>query len=434
MGNILEIYCNWGSKWVKFKERINLDEIWKQIKNSLYEVSNLGRVRNKRTNHILRPAIDKYGYHKLSFRDIKGNIVYKTIHRLVAETWIDNKEKNFQVNHIDGNKLNNAIDNLEWVSVKTNIIHSFDNLLNTNTNHCILINLISNKIHKFRSIKDLARFLNIFPSTLMPLIKNSEKNPIYNKYSITILDEISMLTTSNIKNFGKEVWVYDLVNNQMKCYSSVNIAAYFTGIRCFSNLLKNNKEPDPFIGYLVSYKKELINTSIKVNISEVKKERQKYIDIPYKTNKINYYLYNYYSKEELLFSDISSIIDYLINIEPVNTNISPRNIYNSLGDGQKRNKTSLIKGFGIKSDNLNYPWFPYTEEIILCSKYGFKAPVRVYRLKTENRNELIFGIHRLCEVLSYCPDKPYDKITLDDVLKSSNIPNLSITRLNLPIS
>ena len=112
---------------------IFLEEIWKAIVNyeGLYEVSNLGRVRSlnyKRTGKIkvLRPRPSKLGY--LDIRLSKnGKVKPFKVHRLVAYAFIpnDNPIEKTQVNHKDFNRQNNSVENLEWVSHKENIKHSW---------------------------------------------------------------------------------------------------------------------------------------------------------------------------------------------------------------------------------------------------------------------------------------------------------------------
>lgn len=97
-------------------------EQWKEIiEASNYEVSNLGRVRNKTTKKILKGRLSKSGYLQVS---VKLNETQKFsnryIHRLVAVYWIANPENKREVNHIDGDKENNAIENLEWVTSSEN--------------------------------------------------------------------------------------------------------------------------------------------------------------------------------------------------------------------------------------------------------------------------------------------------------------------------
>ena len=94
----------------------------------MYQVSSIGRVRNKKTRLIRTPTKgENPGYYQVDLykSDGKRHGYTKSIHRLVAEAFLGKRE-NMQVNHIDGNKLNNKIDNLEWVTCSENIQHAYD--------------------------------------------------------------------------------------------------------------------------------------------------------------------------------------------------------------------------------------------------------------------------------------------------------------------
>lgn len=80
---------------------------------------------------ILKPSIKSSGYKHLGLHGENSRVYYQTIHRLVALAFIPNPNNLEQVNHIDGNKLNNDITNLEWVSRKKNISHSYQLGLST---------------------------------------------------------------------------------------------------------------------------------------------------------------------------------------------------------------------------------------------------------------------------------------------------------------
>jgi len=96
-------------------------EIWKDIPGyeNKYQASDMGRVRNKKTNHILKfdKKICGSGYHNVVF----GNKKSEMIHRIICKTFHGiPKNKKMTVNHINGNKLDNRSENLEWVTKKLN--------------------------------------------------------------------------------------------------------------------------------------------------------------------------------------------------------------------------------------------------------------------------------------------------------------------------
>lgn len=99
-------------------------EIWLDIRDHPnYEVSNVGRVRNKKTNRLLKPVINREGgYYRVSLNGIRYYI-----HRLVADAFFDGDHRDMDVNHIDGDRLNNNLSNLEWCTRKENIQHAFIN-------------------------------------------------------------------------------------------------------------------------------------------------------------------------------------------------------------------------------------------------------------------------------------------------------------------
>lgn len=113
-------------------------EIWKPIPGyeGLYEASNLGNIKSLERNvyngvsiHILRMRILKpipngNGYYSVYLRkDNASHRVY--IHRLIAKTFISNDDPSLQVNHIDGNRANNQLSNLEWVTQSENHFHRY---------------------------------------------------------------------------------------------------------------------------------------------------------------------------------------------------------------------------------------------------------------------------------------------------------------------
>lgn len=152
-----------------------MEEIWKDVVcyEGYYEVSNFGRIRTAphsrkgiqgeyiQKSIIRKPYLSKIGYPVLNLSK-DGVIKTKYIHRLVAEAFIDNPQNLPVVNHKDGNKENNNVSNLEWVTQRNNILHRFKTLGQPLPKENIYVEFDGEKI----SVSDLARKFNLSRHTI----------------------------------------------------------------------------------------------------------------------------------------------------------------------------------------------------------------------------------------------------------------------------
>ena len=103
-------------------------ELWKDIPNTNgeYRISSNGKIVTTKTGRVHKVTIDERGYERVRLFKVNRKRMFK-VHRLVAITFIPNPYNKEQVNHKDGNKRNNCVDNLEWVTNLENMRHSRQN-------------------------------------------------------------------------------------------------------------------------------------------------------------------------------------------------------------------------------------------------------------------------------------------------------------------
>ena len=154
-----------------------------------YTINTNGQVFSKRRNIFLKTRLDKDGYVMVVLYG-NGKKKNTSIHRLLAISFIANPDKKPQVNHINGIKSDNRLENLEWVTASENIVHSWTiglsdkcrKILSTIHNRS-LINM-ENGIF-YGSIKEAAEKENINYSTLKAMLTGQNKNKTNIQYTQT---------------------------------------------------------------------------------------------------------------------------------------------------------------------------------------------------------------------------------------------------------
>lgn len=227
----------YGFKW-KYIDNSLENEEWREIDfkkifseniltNKKYYVSNLGRFKN-----IYGQIMDNYKVNENGY--IRVYIYKKTIalHRLVAYIFLENPENKEQVNHKDGNKLNNKVENLEWCSNAENQKHKFEMGLGNNfTRKVKQYDLNWNLIKEYNSISSASKEMNISKGTIQSvLLKNRKTAAGYIwKYSDDVNIDFSEKISIN-ENKGRSVGQYDLNMNLIKIHNSIADAGRNVGV------------------------------------------------------------------------------------------------------------------------------------------------------------------------------------------------------------
>ena len=144
------------------------------------------KIINNKTNKELKPRIDKYGYYKVLL-SYNGIVKEKSVHRLLAFAYLPNPENKCDVNHIDGNKSNNNLSNLEWATRSENVKHAFKNKLKiiTNKQRILLKERSSKKVLNtktgilYNSAVEASKLLEINENTLYGYLNGRRTNKTF---------------------------------------------------------------------------------------------------------------------------------------------------------------------------------------------------------------------------------------------------------------
>jgi hypothetical protein len=212
----------YGFKWQLESVMDTLEEeIWKPViienieNTKSYYVSNLGRFKNSRGIIMDNYKVNENGY-------IRVFIYNKTyaLHRLVALAFIENSTNREQVNHIDGNKLNNTVSNLEWNTCSENNLNKFKiGLGNNYTRKIVQYDLKMNKIKDFDSIISASKELNIGKCNIQGVLTNRNKSA--GGFVFKYLEDNTHYDEVVLNNKGRKVVQYNLEMNKINIFNSI---------------------------------------------------------------------------------------------------------------------------------------------------------------------------------------------------------------------
>ena len=167
---------------------MEVKELWKPLlEYKGIEVSSIGRIR-KAANKSRKERIltefpkDRDGYCRCSVQKLDGTWTSQPVHRLVAKAFIPNTENKQAVNHIDGNRTNNKVENLEWVTPKENVIHSFKFGVRKKCKQVPKKTILTDfqisqidKLREFYTVNQIAKLFNIEYQSLKNIIHKKKQ-------------------------------------------------------------------------------------------------------------------------------------------------------------------------------------------------------------------------------------------------------------------
>jgi len=128
----------------------------------------------QKTPRVLKPQKHHLGY-KLYFLSVNGKHIGVTGHRFIAECFIPNPDNLSDVNHIDEDKQNNKVSNLEWLSHKDNMIHSRDSYAKRHSKSYLIFNVNTNCSYEIKNLKRWCEENNVSRPCVYDVINGKQK-------------------------------------------------------------------------------------------------------------------------------------------------------------------------------------------------------------------------------------------------------------------
>lgn len=195
-------------------------------------VSEDARFIDLRVKYCLLPKVESWGYPAINVLG-EGTLL---VHRLVAKTFLacPGNSDDFEVNHIDGNKLNSHVSNLEWCTSSHNAIHAYKTGLRKDNRPVKVKDLRDGKVTEHYSLQDCARSFEVNAESVHRYINSSQIVPFKRYFTLAYRDQPwKPLTAADIgkRPSGVGVDVVAVAGKKKYLFSSMSSAARFTGVK-----------------------------------------------------------------------------------------------------------------------------------------------------------------------------------------------------------
>lgn len=227
-----------------------------------YFITKDGKCYNSYTGKYLKGQINyKNGYfsYNLTFPDGSKQRLYA--HRLVANAYIpnDNPTMKKQINHKDGNKLNNYIDNLEWVTQEENQQHALNNELRK-YNHIFCFSSEKKLVAEYLNIRDASRATKISESIISQEIHKDIKT-LSGGFYWSLIPELKETKEYAKLGKAKQVYQYDLKGKFIMSYPSTGVAAKAIGSKKSSHIGECCRgKIYSYKGFIWKYAEDIVST------------------------------------------------------------------------------------------------------------------------------------------------------------------------------